>query len=59
VYDEAVAVQTASLLRARGVSVLDTAIQAEAGKAGAHVERGFAAFAEAWRECQVAKAEKQ
>ena len=57
-YDEAVAVQTASLLQARGVSALDPVIRAEAGQAGAHVERGFVAFAEAWRAGQIAKAEK-
>ncbi len=50
-----VAVQAASLLRARGILALDPAIRAEAAMAGPHVERGFALYAEAWRECQVAK----
>ncbi len=57
-HDEAVAVQAASILQSRGISVLDPAIRTEAGKAGPQVERGFLAFAEAWRECQVAKTEK-
>jgi hypothetical protein len=50
-YDEAVAAQAAGLLRERGVS----ANQAAAPQ----VERGFAAFAEAWRESQVARGEKR
>ena len=57
-YDEAVAVQAASLLQARGVSVQDKAVRDAAAKAGPHVERGFAAFAEAWRECQIARGSK-
>jgi hypothetical protein len=58
-YDEAVTAQAASVLQARGHSANDPAIRAAATKAGAHVERGFRAFAEAWRECQVAQAEKK
>lgn len=53
--DEAVAVQGASLLQARGISVLDPAVRIQAAMVGAHVEHGFAAFAEAWRESQIAK----
>jgi hypothetical protein len=56
-YDEAVAVQAASLLQARGVSVAAQAVRTKAAAAGAQVARGFAAFAEAWRESQIAKAE--
>jgi hypothetical protein len=54
-YDEAVAVQVAALLQARGISVQDPAVRQAAGKAGAHVQRGFAAYFEAWRECQIAR----
>jgi hypothetical protein len=54
-YDEAVAAQAAGLLQARGVSVQDAAVRAAAAKAGPAVERGFQAFAEAWRECQIAR----
>ena len=51
-YDEAVAVQVASLLQARGVKLdMDAA-----RKAGAHVERGFQAFTEGWRESEIARA---
>jgi hypothetical protein len=50
-YDEAVAVQVASLLRARGVSPDMDAIS----KAGDHVERGFQAFADAWRDSEIAR----
>jgi hypothetical protein len=54
-YDEAVAAQAAGLLRARGVSVRDQAVRDAARQAGPQVERGFAAYVEAWRECQVAR----
>jgi hypothetical protein len=54
-YDEAAAAQVASLLRARGIAVADPEVMAAARKAGPHVERGFAAFAEAWRECEIAR----
>jgi hypothetical protein len=51
-YDEAVAVQVASSLRARGISLdIDAA-----RKAGDHVARGFLSYAEAYRECEVARA---
>src|SRR5205823_12127775 len=49
-YDEAVAVQAAALLRARGVSPGGAEIREAARKAGAQVGRGFEAYAEAWRE---------
>lgn len=51
-YDDAVAVQAASLLQARGI-----ALDMEAArKAGEHVERGFQAFAECWRDSEIARA---
>jgi hypothetical protein len=56
-YDEAVAAQAAGLLQGRGVSASDPAIRETARKAGPQVERGFQAFAEAWRESQVARSE--
>ena len=49
-YDEAVAAQAAGLLQARGVSPRDAAKNAEP-----HVERAFLAFAEAWREHEIAR----
>lgn len=50
-YDEAVAIQAASLLKLRGVALdMDAA-----RKAGEQVERGFAAFAEAWRASEIAR----
>jgi hypothetical protein len=58
-YDEAVAAQVASLMQARGVAVADPQVMAAARKAGPHVERGFAAFAEAWRECEIARQQKR
>jgi hypothetical protein len=54
-YDEAVVMQAASLLRAKGVSLLEPEVRAAARKAGAHVEHGFRVYAEAWRESQVAR----
>jgi hypothetical protein len=51
-FDEATAVQLASLLQARGIAPDLTA----ARKAGPHVERGFQAFADAWRNSEVAGA---
>ncbi len=55
-YDEAVGAQAAGLLRSRGVSPQGADVRAAARAAGAHVERGFQAHAEAWRECQLARA---
>jgi hypothetical protein len=54
-YDEAVAIQAASLLKARGVSVDDREILASAKQAGPQVERGFRAFFEAWRAGEMAR----
>jgi hypothetical protein len=58
-YDEAVAAQAAGLLRARGISILDAAVREATRKAGAHVERGFQAYADSWRESQVARGESR
>jgi hypothetical protein len=57
--DEAVAAQAAGLLQARGVSTTDPAIREAARKAGPQIERGFEAFAQAWRESQVARSERR
>jgi hypothetical protein len=54
-YDEAVAAQVAGLLQRRGVSALDAEVRAAARKAGPQVDRAFQAFAEAWRQSQVAR----
>ncbi len=58
-YDEAVAAQAAGLLRERGVSATDPAIREAARKAGPQVERGFEAFARAWRESEIARSERR
>ncbi len=57
-YDEAVAIQAAALLRGRGVSLTDAAVREAARKAGARVEQGFAAYAEAWRASQIARGDR-
>lgn len=54
-YDEAVAAQAAALLRAAGVSPSDKDVRAAAKAAGEQVLRGFDAYAEAWRESQIAR----
>jgi hypothetical protein len=53
-YDEAVAAQAAGLIQGRGVSA-DPFVR----EADPQVKRGFEAFAEAWRESQVARSEKR
>jgi hypothetical protein len=58
-YDEAVAVQVASVLHARGVSLQDQEIVPAARKAGPQVENGFQAYFEAWRQCQLARTQRQ
>ena len=55
--DEAVAAQAAALLRGRGVSLQEPALEAALKKAGGPIERGFRAYAEAWRESQIARAQ--
>jgi hypothetical protein len=57
-YDEAVAVQAASLLQTRGVSVGEAEVREAAKKAGAQVDRGFQAYAEGWRESQLARSQR-
>jgi hypothetical protein len=57
-YDEAVAAQAAGLLRAAGVSPTDKDVRATAQAAGEHVLRGFDAYAEAWRESQIARQDR-
>jgi hypothetical protein len=42
-------------LQARDVSVGTAEVREAARKAGPQVERGFQAFAEAWRESQIAR----
>lgn len=54
-YDEAVAAQVAGLLRRKGTALHDAEIREAARKAGPQVEAGFQAFAEAWRESQIAR----
>jgi hypothetical protein len=54
-YDQAVAVQAAGLLQARGVSLDTPEIRATIKQAGPHVERGFAEFFAAWRASEVAR----
>jgi len=54
-YDEAVAAQAAALLQAGGVSVGSREVRDAARKVGAHVERGFQTYWEAWRESQIAR----
>jgi hypothetical protein len=57
-YDEAVAIQAAALLRRQGISIYDPALRALAKETGPHAERGLQAYAEAWRECQLAREKK-
>jgi hypothetical protein len=54
-YDEAVAAQAAGLLRVQGVSIQEKAVQDAARAAGAQVRRGFEAYAETWRESELAR----
>jgi hypothetical protein len=56
-YDEAVAVQVAGILQGRGTSVADDGVRKAAKKAGSHVERGFEAYFEAWRQSQIARSQ--
>ena len=56
-YDEAVAAQVAGLLTAKGNSLQD--IREQAKIAGPRVERGVDLFAEAWRQCQIARSQRR
>ena len=58
-YDEAVAAQVAGLIQAKGISVRDEKVRDAAKTAGPHVERAFAAFAEAWRDSEIARSQKR
>jgi hypothetical protein len=58
-FDEAVAVQAARVLRKLGVAPTDPKAMAAARKAGAHVERGFDSYAQAWRASQIERAENR
>jgi hypothetical protein len=54
-----VAAQAAGLLQGRGIAVQEPALRAAARRAGAHVERGFNAYAEASRESEVARSQRR
>jgi hypothetical protein len=54
-FDEAVALQAATLLRQQGVAVNDSAVLEAARTAGPHVVASFEAYAEAWRQSQIAR----
>jgi hypothetical protein len=56
-YDEATAVQGASILNARGVTPLDERVSKALQGAAPQTRRGFQTYAEAWRESQRARAE--
>jgi hypothetical protein len=58
-YDEAVSAQAAGLLQERGVSVRAADVREAAAKAGAHVERGFEAYAEARRASEIARSQRR
>jgi hypothetical protein len=57
-YDESVAVQAAAVLRRRGRSPFDPKLRNAAAAAGRHVERGFKAYADAWRQSEIVKGSK-
>jgi hypothetical protein len=57
-YDEAVAAQAAERLHLQGVGIQEADVLAAAKKAGPQVERGFQAYFEAWRQCQLAREPK-
>jgi hypothetical protein len=54
-YDEAVAVQAAALLTASGADLNDGGFRIAVKQAGPHVDRGFRAYIDAWREREVAR----
>lgn len=57
-YDEAVAAQAAHLLRLSGVSLQSEVLQTELKAAPASVQVGFRAYAESWRENEIARSER-
>lgn len=54
-YDIAVAIQAASLLRARDPSAFDARIRAMIAAAPAHVAKGFTIYLDAWNESRAAR----
>jgi hypothetical protein len=56
-HDEAVAAQVAHLLHDRDVSLTDAAAAAALARAAPASQRGFRAYAEAWRETEIARSE--
>mgnify|MGYP003630011602 CR=1 FL=1 len=54
-YDQAVVLQAASLLRARGISPFDPQLVAALQDTARPVQIGFALYAEAWRSSQIAR----
>jgi len=58
-YDEAVAAQSASLLRADGLVLNERAVREATKAAGGHVVRGFEAYWDDWRASQIARREKK
>jgi hypothetical protein len=54
-YDEATAVQGASILNTHGVTPIDERVSQALENAPPAVRRGFQAYAEAWRESQAAR----
>jgi hypothetical protein len=54
-YDEAIALQAASMLQQSGISPRDPMIRSAAANAGPRVDRAFRAFADAWRESELAR----
>ena len=53
------AAQVAGLLQARGVSVQDAVLRETTRQAGSHVEHGFEASLQAWREYQIARGQRR
>jgi len=58
-YDESVAAQAASLLRADGVTLNDPDVRQAARAAGEQVAQGFEAYWDSWRASQIARREKK
>ncbi|MCA9020304.1 MAG: CehA/McbA family metallohydrolase, partial [Planctomycetaceae bacterium] len=54
-YDQAVVMQVASLLRARGLEPFDPKLTKALRSASKSVQLGFALYGEAWRESQIAR----
>ncbi len=54
-YDEAVAIQAASIWAAMGQSPLNNSLQVALATAAPHVQQGFERYAQAWKQSQQAK----